>query len=273
VTFYNFTSFGNIFQGTTYFISLVAGNYITIANTFVESGSTYPVFNIGSTLNTATMDAFTTGIIPEGHYNDINIAERITSSLNSLNISGAGTFSASTDALTKRSTITTPSGYAYDFHFGNPTTPQVYPTILSMLGFNQQKISSISGVGVTTYLNVSGAIKSEEAINTSVDTYFYIAVNDWNNVEHQSKNDSFFTVFAKIPITVDSSKLIYDNDSTNTTTKIIRFLQPTNIQSLEIQLLDGFGTQLQMDNNVNYSMTLEIEEVLSQALYEKLREL
>jgi hypothetical protein len=53
----------------------------------------------------------------------------------------------------------------------------------------------------------------------------------------------------------------------------VRFLQPTNINLLEIRLLDGFGNDLRMDNNVNYSMTLEIEEVLSQALYEKLREL
>jgi hypothetical protein len=110
-------------------------------------------------------------------------------------------------------------------------------------------------------------------MSTNVDNYFYISINDWNNVLHQSKNDSFFTVFAKIPVNVDKGKLIYDNDSTNTTSKTFRFLQPTNIQSLEIKLLDGFGNELQMDDTVNYSMTLEIEEVLSQALYEKLREL
>ena len=272
VTFYNFTSFGNIFAGTTYFVSLVGPDYITVSNTLVEPGLTYPIFNPGSTANTATMDVFTTAVVPEGYYNDINIHDRVSTALNSLSISGSGSFSSSLDPVTKRTTIANLSGYTYDFHFGNPTTPQVYPTILSMLGFNQLKTTSISGVALTTYLNVS-SLKSEDVINMNVDTYFYIAINDWNNVEHQSKNDSFFTVFAKIPINVDTGKLIYDNDSTNTTTKIIRFLQPTNIQSLEIQLLDGFGTQLQLDNNVNYSMTLEIEEVLSQSLYEKLREL
>jgi hypothetical protein len=142
-----------------------------------------------------------------------------------------------------------------------------------MLGYNQQKTTNMSGVELTTYTNVSGIIVSEDITDTNVDTYLYLAINDWNNVEHQSKNDSFFTVFAKIPVSVDKGKLIYDNDSQNTTTKIYRFLQPTNIQSLEIQLLDGFGNELQLDSNVNFSMTLEIEEVLSQALYEKLREL
>jgi len=170
-----------------------------------------------------------------------------------------------------RTTITA-SGYAYDFHFGNPVTPQVYPTLLSMLGFYKQTSSNVSGLAVTTYLNAQ-TIVSEEPVNTNVDPYIYLAINDWNTVEHQTKNDSFFTVFAKIPVSVEKGKVLYDNESTNTTTKTVRFLQPTNIQTLEIELLDGFGNQLTFNDNVNYSITLEIEEVLSQSLYEKLREL
>ena len=65
--------------------------------------------------------------------------------------------------------------------------------------------------------------------------------------------------------------MILDSESTNTTLKTYRFLQPTNIQQLEIQLLDRAGVELSFDND--YSMTLEIEEVISQALYEKLREM
>lgn len=272
VTFYNFASFGNIVAGATYYITTVGANYITISDTLFDVGANVPPFVVGLSTNTANMDVFSTVRVPEGYYNDINIHERVATALNAVNISGKGAFSTTMDNTTLRTTITNASGYNYDFHFGNPTTPQVYPTLLGMLGFTQLQTSSISGLGLTTYLNAS-SIVSEEQMSTNVDTYFYLAVNDWNNVEHQSKNDSYFTVFAKIPVSVDKGKLIYDNESTNTTTKIVRFLQPTNINLLEIRLLDGFGNELRMDNNVNYSMTLEIEEVLSQALYEKLREL
>jgi hypothetical protein len=276
VTFYNFTSFGNIVAGTTYFILTVSSESFTITDTLIDPSLPTPLqFQAGTDngYNTASMDAFQTVIVPEGYYNDFNIHERVATAMNALTISGKGTFSTSMDSM-MRTTINTTntSGYTYDFHFGNPTTPQVYPTLLYTLGFNQLKSASISGVGLTTYFNKTQLL-SEDQMNTNVDTYFYLAINDWNNVEHQSRNDAYFSVFAKIPVTVDKGKLIYDNDSTNSTTKIFRFLQPTNIQTLEIQLLDGFGNELQMDSAVNYSMTLEIEEVLSHSLYEKLREL
>ncbi len=84
-------------------------------------------------------------------------------------------------------------------------------------------------------------------------------------------NNTFFTVFAKIPIGVNKGAMILDSDVSNTTSKTYRFLLPTNIQQLEIQLLDRAGVELSFDND--YSMTLEVEEVISQALYEKLREM
>jgi hypothetical protein len=42
---------------------------------------------------------------------------------------------------------------------------------------------------------------------------------------------------------------------------------------MEIRLLDRLGQLLQFPTNVNYSMTLEVEDVVSKALYEKLREM
>jgi hypothetical protein len=92
-------------------------------------------------------------------------------------------------------------------------------------------------------------------------------------VTPQVSNDAYFTVFAKIPVTVDKGKLIYDNDVTNTTLKTYHFLQPTNVQQMEIKLLDRLGQILQFPPNINYSMTIEVEDVASKALYEKLREM
>jgi hypothetical protein len=105
----------------------------------------------------------------------------------------------------------------------------------------------------------------------NTDDYIYININDYSTVVPQTINDTYFTVFAKIPITVDKGQIIFDNDSNNSTNKTYRFLLPSNLQQLEIQLLDRGGEELTFDGN--YSMTLEVEEVLNQSLYEKMREL
>jgi hypothetical protein len=98
-----------------------------------------------------------------------------------------------------------------------------------------------------------------------------MVINDYNNVTPQSLDNTYFSVFAKIPMTVAKGAVLFDTESVNATRKIFQFLQPTNIQNLDIKLLDKTGALLL--NTQDYSMTLEIEEVVSHALYEKLREL
>ena len=107
----------------------------------------------------------------------------------------------------------------------------------------------------------------------NMDTYIYMRINDWATVTPQTDNDTFFTVFAKILVNVDKGQLIVDTPITNPTRKIYYFLQPTNVQQMEIQLLDRLGNELVMPPNINYSMTLEVEDVVSKSLYEKLREM
>ncbi len=160
---------------------------------------------------------------------------------------------------------------AFEFWFPKSVvTPQVYPTLPQALGFTEVSIDT-EEIRQPAY---SGTlIESEDAIDMNMDTYIYLQINDWNTVTPQVTNDTYFTVFAKIPVTVDKGKLIYDSDVTNTTTKTYHFLQPTNVQQMEIRLTDRLGQTLQMPENINYSMTLEVEDVASKALYEKLREM
>jgi len=66
--------------------------------------------------------------------------------------------------------------------------------------------------------------------------------------------------------------MIIDTITSNTTSKIYHFLQPTNINLLQIQLLDAFGNVIDLQG-ANISMTLEFSEVLNMALYEKYRDL
>jgi len=165
---------------------------------------------------------------------------------------------------------------AYDFDFttspftynssstGTVVQTQLFETLGDMLGFDI----------TNTYTNItmnSTALFGSYGLDVNPDHYIYLKINDYSTVTPQSINDTYYSVFSKIPITITKGLMIIDNDSTNSTTREYRFLQPTNIQQLEIQLLDMTGAEIVLRGN--FSMTLEIEEVVSHSLYEKLREL
>jgi len=159
---------------------------------------------------------------------------------------------------------------------------QIFPPLGKMLGFNQfnydiYPTSSSPFQYKFECAQISackcyGTMSGEDPIDMNADPYIYVSIADWANVEHATVNDTYFTAFAHIPITTPKGQLIYDNLVNNTTTKKYYFPQPTNIQQLEIKLLDMTGQKLIMPNT-NWLMTLEAEEVLSQSLYEKMREL
>lgn len=208
-----------------------------------------------------------------GYYNNVTIVSEVEQQLNRAFPTGA--IDANGNAVNQFSCSRTsanqiiiesvyppsnPARFEFDFP-AKVVSPQLYPTLPQALGFQE-----------TFYANAT-RIVSEDAIDMNADTYIYLQINDWNTVTPQVSNDAYFTVFAKIPVTVDKGRLMYDSDVTNTTTKTYHFLQPTNVQQMEIQLLDRAGNTLQMPQNINFSMTLEVEDVVSKALYEKLREL
>ena len=194
-------------------------------------------------------------------------------------------YNASTNKISATLTPGTTSGiYTIDFSNQEADT-ELYSTLGQMLGFKTYNYGS-DGVTKTPIIYTVKKVHPPPTPDTSIltataefepdlniDTYIYLKINEYSLVIPQTLNDTYYTVFAKIPVVVDKGQIIYDTINQNTTLKLYHFLQPTNVQQLEIQLVDAFGAELQFDPNINYSMTLEIEEVLSQSLYEKLREL
>jgi hypothetical protein len=102
--------------------------------------------------------------------------------------------------------------------------------------------------------------------------YVYLSVNDWNIVHHQNFNSTRFDAFAKILLTSPKNTLFFDTLISNSTTKQIFFQQPVDITKLDIKLLDSYGNQLNLRGG-DFSITLEIEQILNMSLFEKLREL
>jgi hypothetical protein len=275
----------NVFQYTSHFLfrfSRQVKNAISIKlsslefpNTFANyiqyRGNTcFGVRVTGSGNPYTKIDIATTG--PQYLPTPKLLADAVQTSLKNCGLANAATFTCRVTAdgyIEISNTQTTP----YDFDFTTnvttpslfsssssaiPTSPQLFDTLGTSLGFSR----NYSGVSTVTGIYLP---------DTNVDDYIYIAINEYNTVTPQTLDNTYFSVFAKIPMTVDKGKILFDTDSTNTTRKIFQFLQPTNIQNLDIKLLDRTGTLL--SNTQDYSMTLEIEEVVSHALYEKLREL
>ena len=155
----------------------------------------------------------------------------------------------------------------YDFNFGySPLSVPLFDPLGVLMGFSSSSLSYQNVI-----IDATHSLTAMYLPDLNTDDYIYLRINDYSTVIPQTLNDTYFNVFAKIPVTVNKGQVIYDNDSTNSTNKTYRFLLPTNIQQLDIQLLDRGGDELVFEGN--YSMTLEIEEVLSQTLYEKMREL
>jgi hypothetical protein len=169
--------------------------------------------------------------------------------------------------------ISNTSGRSYDFDFTtNVTTPRLFSTNPSSVPREPQLFDTLgTSLGFSKNFTNISSIVAIYLPDTNVDDYIYMVINDYTNVTPQTLDNTYFSVFAKLPMTVPKGNMLFDTESINATRKIYQFLQPANIQTLDIKLVDKTGVTL--SNTQDYSMTLEIEEVVSHALYEKLREL
>lgn len=129
-----------------------------------------------------------------------------------------------------------------------------------------------------TLLNPSTDTMSPYTLTTNTrpdviqDRYIYIRINDWVQVHHQYSDQTELTAFLKVPLTAPKFGIQYDNTALDTDTKEFFFPQPTNVQKLEISLLDQYGAVLDMQGG-SFSMSLAINEILQSNIYEKLLQL
>lgn len=119
---------------------------------------------------------------------------------------------------------------------------------------------------------ISQVVVADTAPDNIQDYYVYLQINDWNLVEHQESGQTHYNVFSKIQLNGPKNSVIYDNNYTNSSTKEYFFEQPTNIQRLDISMLDAFGNVLDL-RGAAFSMTLELRQVNDSSVYEKLIEL
>lgn len=228
--------------------SLEFPNVMYTFNAFREN------ITIGIKISPAT--TYTNVTITSGNYSSASaLASEVQTKLQAAFPSE--TFSVSYVAITNKITISNGNPFDMDFTPSTVTTP--FDNGLGhYLGYRDLTYTGGSSYTAESFPDIYG------------DTYVYIAINDYNVIEHQDFNHTSFGAFAKIQLNVPKNSMIFDQ--LNTTTKEYFFQQPSNISLLNIRLIDAYGRELDLVG-MNFSVTIELKEALNLSLYEKMREI
>jgi hypothetical protein len=124
----------------------------------------------------------------------------------------------------------------------------------------------------STVVGTINTITSDCSLDFLQDRYVYLQINDWNLVEHHVYGQTHYSAFAKIPLNGAKNTIIFDNNYSNSSTKEYKFHQPTNIDKMEIRMIDAYGNTLELRGS-HFSMTVELQQVNNSAVYERLLEL
>lgn len=198
--------------------------------------------------------------ISEGNYSNIGaLASKIQDAMNSTTGLNSA-YSVKVDPISGKLSISDTNNHNFNILFPTTTNNPSQNGIAYNLGFQ-----------TTSYINQSSYI-AEYLPDVIQDTYIYLSINDYNLVEHQEYGQTHFTAFAKITLPSTKNTILYDNNFINSSSKQYHFYQPTNLSRFEIKLIDAYGEILDLHGS-NFSMTLELQEILDSSIYEKMLEL
>ena len=107
--------------------------------------------------------------------------------------------------------------------------------------------------------------------DTVQDNYVFLKLSDWDLISHVNANQTRITAFMKVLLTAPKFSTQFDNNSLNTTHKQFHFQQPTNVNSIVVSIIDAYGNTLDLKYGT-FSITLQIQECLSNETYEALLE-
>lgn len=212
-------------------------------------------FTITYSLNTYTIT------IPDGNYSGTTVAAAINSAITTLIGNPLVGLVVSYNADTHQIVFNGLGNYTLTFPTSN--TNAYGNGIGYNLGFIKMQYALASTLTV---------LGSDVAPDLIQDPYIFLSINDWNLLDQQSYGQTTFQAFSKIQLPASKNTIVFDNNYTNSSTKEYFFQQPTNLQRIEVKLLDLYGNYLDM-RNASVSFTIEVKEIYNVAAYEKMREI
>lgn len=265
-------------------------NIIRMQVTSVEIPNTFYTFttahqNTFFTVSTTDISAIPRSLtvtIPNGNYSANELITTIQGQFDTFSTTTGIFLEISINLNTARVTLTNtgvatvpsggppPSGPSTD---ANPTTfnflvspPSMYNLSLGLgynLGFRSPSYTA-TPTAVTAGIDTC-SITGEAVVDVIGDTYLLLGINDLHTVE-QRTDTNYFQVLAKVVVREDKNMVIYDDRGCCITNEIV-FPQPLNLSVLQVSLKDPYGGDIDL-NGMNYSMTVEITEVVNTRLYD-----
>jgi len=232
-----------------------------------------------------TAAKYVTITIPEGSYDDpTTLVGAVNTALSTQIVSD---LILSLNVTTGKITISSPSNVLFNVSFQTQ-----YNTPGAVLAFgNPNKTDTPSSIrsydhGIGYNLGFRGIIDPTTKIQNHIysDDYSYTAEaivisipsnyvflslgNDFPVLTHQYNTYDHINAFAKIFLTVPSFSVVFDSGA-NTVTETFIFKKPTDLRTLQIKVYDVYGNILDT-NGVDFSFTLEVDEVINNSLYHTL---
>jgi len=224
-------------------------NVKSVKITTLEFPNTFYTFSASTRSNTTFSIGTNTITIDDGNYTISELIADITAKL------PVG-YTIALGPRTNKITITGPSAFNLSF----PSTKNLNP--------NGNGIGYNLGFLLTNYSG-SMSYTAEAVPDTVQDHYVYVVINDYNLIKHPVYGGTSVQAFGKITLQTGKNTIVFDNNFSNSSSKIYHFQQPTNVTKFEVKFIDTYGNVLDL-NGANVSITLELEEVLDSGVYENM---
>lgn len=186
--------------------------------------------------------------VPDGNYTSVELIDTLNEILITYNIE------AIFDKIKGTSTLRHTSSVDFELNF-NVDNLEFYDTFGYIMGFRRNPYP----------YDIGSSYTSESLMDIRGDKYFYVYLDEYINsstydtIISFKKNDYFCkNIIGRIANIADIYTIQFEDNSDNIN-KIRYYFGPVNIKKLHIKLLDENG-ELLMNNNTDYSITLEIQQ-------------
>jgi hypothetical protein len=204
--------------------------------------------------------------IGEGNYEDpYFFAETIQTALNTKFPNE--NFTVTMGASTAKLTISNSTNFVLDFNPYYEVGFVRLPPLLNNGRLFGNGIGYNMGFRKKVYSGNS-SYTGEAVVDTIESNYILLSLgSEYKVLTHRIETTTVY-MFAKILVTEPKNAVVFDNGS-NTITKEFNFKQPTDISYFDVLLTDPYEQPLDL-LGINFSFTVEMDEVLDHGLYKKL---
>jgi hypothetical protein len=211
--------------------------------------------------------------IPDGDYTGNSLISTIQTQFAAVANTYGIILHISLDAISRRTTITLVGSAAPPALLTpTPTTPPLPFGICFATDPAHESRPHDFGLGYqlgfTNHRYQGISLVSESLLSTQSDNYFLLAIDDFYTVEHMT-NDTYIQCLAKILLKPGLNGILYDDGYTVLSNEII-FPRPNDLKQVRVRLLDSYGQPVDM-HRMNFSISLEITEVMNVQLYDSYR--